>query len=454
MNKFFVLLVPALLATAVSAQEVRLAVIKQIGGIELLNQVLMRQIETSTLRVVSQQPGIELLLSGSSGAPDMTNIDAVAVEGEILKGSAGYRVEARLIDLKTKKLIGKASVDRIREEDLLRIYEGALQLAFEPFTKSRKQKKMPTPELKNFSPAKQPLSSKNLPSTLQVAAPDETAIDFRELVRGLKSSVDKGVAKVSADRIAEKSKQANESEVQSKSLAESRSGESSLTAGTSRSELPKLMPEATKAGHLQRHRLSLGYNTREIFSSFYVDSTVTASFLNLRADGRIPLLLKGRLGASYDLAVNRSMAVPAELPTLWHAGGFLSYLGDYVVIDGGFLRDTNFFMNLPAPGEGIVPKTIVTTHLLGRIELNFRLLGPWRIEGFYGVPMSVETNFSPLKKSTSWSGSYTRMAVTPPVSFLGIETNFAIERIALNSQGDNLFKLTDSRFAFSLQRSL
>jgi hypothetical protein len=437
-----------LIAALALAQDTRLAVIKRIEGSDALPPGLARQLERSTLHIVSRKPGLELLLSGAN-APLQSEVDAVAVESTVTNGTAGYRVEARLIDLKTKKLIGKAAVDRIREEDVLRMFEGALERIFEPFEKTLREKSPPTPAPKKPETPPVTLQQRALPSTVQTNTPNASAVDFRERVRALKVAVDKEIVRT-AEAKAEEERKRTETEKKESAAAAAALG----VAGISRTDLK---PDPAKGGvfrYPQRHRLSLGYNTREINSNYFVDSTATASFLNLRAEGHVPLLFKGLVGGSYDLAVNRSMAVPVELPTLWHAGAFLSYTGVDLVAGAGLLRDTNFFMNLPGPGLGIQPKTIVTTWALARVEANLYVGGRWKLEGSYGVPAAVETNYGPLMEATAWSGSVGRAAVTPPLSYLNFVANFAVERIALTTQGERPFTLTDSRFAFSVQRSL
>lgn len=424
------------------AQDQRLAVIRKIEGIELISENLARQLEKTALQVTLQQSGLEVLLAGQN-APTQTNLDAVAIEGEVGKTRNGYRLETRLVDLKSKKLIGKAGLDGIREEDLIRMYESAVRRIFEPFEKEAKERKAREPQERNPPPVIKPPAPQ--PSTTQVNTPDAKTLDFRKRVQDLKSGVDDQIDKALEEKAEKKRAQ----------VANAKKGShSSLPAEVSTTDFP-LKPEDLKKKFDPSHRFSLGYNTRNITSIYFVDTSTPASFLNVSAQGHFPLaVFDGKVAASYHLLYNRPVSVPMEIPDVYELGGHLTYLSSFWNLSAGLLRDTSFFVNLPSPGEGLQARTLTATYAQIKSEVTIDYKGPWVIGASYGSPMTVATNYSPLKEAKSWSGSHVMVSITPPYSYQKFNLHLQYEKTNLTTQGEIPFIFNDSRIGLSVRRSL
>lgn len=446
MKRLHVFLLCCFIVSSAHAGENRLAVIRKIQGTEILPENLTRQLERSTLHITAQQPGFELLLADQS-APNQTNLDAVAIEGQVGKGPGGYRIETRLIDLKTRKLIGKAALDDIREEDLLRMYEGAIQRIFEPFVKAAKEREKKLLEKnprESVSPSEKP---RKQPSTTQVNYPDPQTLDFRKRVQDLKMGVDENIAETN-EKTAAQAKQQNK---QPQSQMTSSGG---LPSQVSQADVPfpKVRPQK-KFDPL--HCFYTGYSSRTVNSIYFVDTSTKATFLTVGAQGHYPLtFFDGKIAASYDLLYNRTISAPVELPDVYELGGYLSYLSSGWNVSGGILRDTNFFVNLPDPGAGLQTKTITSMWGQLKSEVTLDYKGPWIVSGTFGIPLMVSTNYSPLKKVNSWGGNMMNISVSPPYHYKNFFLNLEYEKLNITAQGERPFTLNDSRFALYIRRSL
>ena len=181
MIKFnFILVVLVLFSQSVAFGKVtRLALIRKVQGLEQIPQSLGNQLERLTMLVVSKQPDYELLLSGTD-TPTASVIDMVAVESEVGRTKEGFRIEARLLDIRTKKLITKASHDNIREEHLVRMFQAALESLFIPDEKNKplEPDKVVAPKPKT---AVLPQEKINVPSTTQVKEPEAPTLDFKKI---------------------------------------------------------------------------------------------------------------------------------------------------------------------------------------------------------------------------------------------------------------------------------
>ncbi|MCM2350064.1 MAG: hypothetical protein NDI69_08575 [Bacteriovoracaceae bacterium] len=441
MNKyslFFLVLLPLLVF---GADEKKLALVRRIQGLEQLPPHLSRQLQTLTLQVVTKQPDYELLLSGTD-SPNASVVELVAVESEVAKQGDYYRIEARLLNLKTKKLITRAARDDIREEDLIRLFQGALESLFVPDIEKEAAKEKPPVSPKEVSVPRQSPP----PPSMQVKQPDLPTLDFKQRVRDLQIAADKAIVKT----VEQKKEQAD-----SKKNSPTVSLQASRHAGiTSEMEVPFKKEPAPKI-YPQRMVLMAGYDSRQVESDYYLITTTKAQLLTLQFAGDYPFsLMDGRIATSYELAYSRAVSAPVEVPSLYQLGLYASWLGTHWSTSLGLKRDASFFVNLPAPGEGIQSQSITTTWLNAKADLLFEMWGPWRINAMYGVPLQVETNYSPLVSAKQWQGTNIHLAITPPLNFKGWETNLSLDQINLTTQGERPFTLNESRIALSVRRSL
>ncbi len=425
--------------------ERRLALVRRIQGIEQIPQGLSKQLEILTMQVVAKQPDYELLLSGTD-TPTASVVDMVAVESEVGRSKDGYRIEARLLDIRTKKLLTKASHDNIREEDLIRLFQGALESLFIPDEKNKK------PSEKTVTPPKTtnvPRIRQILPTTTHVKEPDAPSLDFKKLIRDLKINVDKEIEKKS-----ELQAIAAREELAKKKAAENAQSLMVPRSLISSKDAPANNPTAQNQ-YKNRYNVQLGWDSRNIDSSYLVDTSVKAQFLTLKSAGHLPLdFLRGQTAFSYDVGMSRALSIPIEAPVIYQLGLYGTWLQPRYNLSAGLNRDASFFVNLPSPGAGLAASSITTTWLSVKSEINFDLKGKWELTAKYGVPGMVETDYSPLKSAKQWQGNNLQLTATPPLGLKSWNATLLFEQINLTSQGDAPFTLNESRTALFVRRSL
>lgn len=422
----------------------RLALVRRIQGLEQIPQSLGHQLERLTMLVISKQADYELLLSGTD-TPIASVVDMVAVESEVGRTNDGYRIEARLLDIRTKKLLTKASHSNIREEDLVRMFQGALESLFIP---DAKIKPIAPDKVSNPKTTIIPRQKMILPSTTQMKEPDAPTLDFKKIVRDLKRKVDKEIEKK-----VELKTQAEQKEADKK-----KADQASQTASIAKGEISKKVTDEKRPSlksYPRRLNIFAGWDSRSIDSTYLVDTSVKAQLLTLKSDGHIPLdILQGRMAASYNLSLSRALSIPIEAPALYQVGLFGTWLEPRWNISAGINRDASFFVNLPSPGEGLAASSITAAWITVNSEVNFDFWGQWFLGAKFGVPGMVETNYAPLKKAKQWQGNNLQLTMTPPLYFKGWSSSFSFQQINLSSQGEAPFTLNESRIALFVRRSL
>jgi hypothetical protein len=435
----------ALLSAGVEADDKRLALVRRIQGLEQLPDSLSRQLRTITLMVVTKQKDYEVLLSGTD-APNSSIVDMVAVESEIGRKGRLYHIETRLLDVKLNKLISRASRDDIREEDLVRLYQGALESLFLPELKkklpgSTNNKNDPNPSNEN------PTLKKKLPSTTQFNQPNHSALDFKQRLRELKSDAEEGIAKVAEQEDAKKVEKKPKKE-SPPSIAAPIKAQLSFNDKPMKKEKPKLALPS-------KHTLQAGYDSRQVDSDYFTFTTAKVQLLTLKAGGHFPLsLFRGRVAGSYDLAYSKAISAPIELPILYQIGVYASWLNPDWNTSIGLNRESSFFSNLTSPGEGIQTQTVSTTWIKLKSQMLVEIRGVWELEASYGLPVMVETNYLPLKDADAWKGSNLHLAITPPHSYKKWKATLGFDKINLTTTGEQPFILNESRMALSVKRSL
>lgn len=429
---------------AAGADDKRLALVRKIQGTEQLPETLSRQLQSLTLQVVAKQKDYELLLSGTD-TPNASLVDMVAVESEIGRDGNYYSIEARLLDIRTKKLLTKASRGSVREEDLLRLFQGALESLFIPDPEKALKKKEIEPAQKTEN---LPRQKQKYPSTLQTNQPNLPALDFKQRVKDLKSGTDQAIAKV-----VEEKEQAAAVKKETKNNPSTNQPPTTLAAMKSEAFVEKKEPISKV--YPRQHVLMVGYDSRQVDSDYYISTATKAQLLTMKASGHLPLsMFDGKIAGSYDLAYSRGLSAPVELPTIYQAGLSATWLGTFLKTSVGVLKDSSFFVNLPSPGEGIFPSSISSTWMRIRSEITLDFRGRWIVAASYGMPLMVETDYKPLSKAKEWKGTNLNVSITPPYSYKSWETALTVDQMNLTTQGDRPFTLNESRVALSIRRSL
>jgi hypothetical protein len=443
---FFVLILVKLSSFAM-AQERRLIVIRGIQGAETLPPALSRQLEKITMQVVVLQPGLELLLSGTN-SPTRSAINALAIEGEVRKAENGYRFETRLLNLKTNKLVNRSSLDQVREEDLLRLYESALNNLFDPLEKGSSAPRKASPKEKkdqDINPAPK------VPKTQPLNVINEihpSAVDFREIVKNLKIGVDDQVSRKADENALEKKKDQDP-----KPLVTATIDRESPAAAISQKELSLL--SRASLSYPARHSFSFGYQNRSVNSISFIDTSTNATFLGIQGSGHFPWpYFNGKVGPGYELSIERPASTPVEIPMLYQLGGLISYFGKSWILSTGIYRDKTFFVNLPSPGEGLTSYSLDATWVRVKTALSLDFKRVWTIEGSFGLPLGIGSDYTALKGAKTWTGSYLQASVIPPWNYLKFHTALNVENINLATQGERPFTLNELRMGLSIRRSL
>lgn len=434
-----------LLSTTVAFSDDRpLALIRQIQGVEILPPALSRQLERVGIQIVSKQKGYQLVLSGED-TPSSSLVDMVAIESEVAKSGTGYRIEARLLDLKTQKLLTKASHDNIREEDVIRLYQGALESLFIPDVKKEIEAtpapfKTPNPKINN---------PKNPPPALQVRTPNEKSIDFKKRVKELKFGVDEKIKIVNAE---EKKKEAEAKENQVAAAKAMSAQEANV--GQSEDE-PEVEKKKASKNYPKKMVFLLGWESRSLLSTDLVDTSSEPTLLTLRAMGHMPLdYFSGQLAYSFDVSVSRALSSAAPLPTPYQLGLAGSWLSKWWATSLGLHRDTSFFFNVPAPGAGLQTSMITTLWSRLQGEAYLGSSKAWKMRAAVGNPIMVSSGHSSVKKATKWEGTNFLAAVAVPLFSPVWETQLSFEKINLTTEGTRLFTINESRLTISVGRLL
>lgn len=437
------LLILFLISFTTLAGEFPYVLVRHIQGSERLPPELAKLMEKTALQVVMKQPDLEILLSGSD-TPTSAVVEIIAVESEVQKNPNGYRIEARLIDLRTKKLINKIDHDAIREEDLLRLFQSGIETLFVPWQAARKPK-LPEPREKVAPPSAPKAQPKT--TTFRKKNPPPESIDFRKIVQGLKSDVDEKIVEVVETKEDDKKKDEKKENTPPVTLPKVVSEE----------EIPEEKPSFIEK-YDWWHRLSLGFDDRSINSEGLVSTTTRASFLTVSGVGYVPMVtFRGKLAVGYELGVSRALSAPEETPPLYKAGAFLTYPAQTWIASLGVIRDVSFFMNLPEPGGDIHPYALNMTwvKLKGEKSLNIKgLKGTYILGMALSLPLQGQTSYKPLASASSYGGTDLQVSITPPYRFQKWEANVALDRTNITSQGEIPFTFNESRIALNVRRSL
>ncbi len=424
------------------SQENKLAIIRKIQGGEKISPLIMKQLEKISLQVVARQPQIELLLSPND-IPENTLLDIIAIESDITKETTGYRIESKLIDVRTKKLINSANLKNIREDDIQRLFESALQSLFEPWIKSLKKKESEKP-IKSAN-THNSVKKKNAKVVINQQQ-DAASIDFKQRVKDLKMGVDEKIDELHQEKKDENENRKNE---QSSNLTQIASlKDSEVQSNLSMNGAPKEIEFESK------HKLNFTYDHRSIQSLSLISTTTTSTLLNLNASGNQPIgLFNGIMGLSYEVSYARPISAPAEINNPYKIGFFGTYLGNKKDVSIGYVRESLFFINLPAPGAGLESEDVVINWLEFKWSQMIDYKGTWDLLISFASSLSTQTTYSPLKENENLEGQKYKLAVSPPFRYAKWATEASYEKITLNSQGDFTFTLNETRFALSARRS-
>jgi len=440
MAKFLVFSITFFLSISTFAQGNPFLLVRKIQGIEQLSPILHRQLQRTSLQILTKQSGYDLLISAQD-LPESSVTPVFAVESQINKEGSRYSVEARLLDIKSKKIVTKAVRTEIREEDLVRLYQAALESLFIP-------DKIPD----NIPPEKDPLENRPLPpknkkQAVFINPPRKDAIDLQRIIRSLKIDADKAISEV---------KDANKNDAAEKDPppAPVRVNPSILSSAK-QSSLKNLDPDSNKSkSYANRHNIQAGFQSRKVTSDALINTTTSIQALTLNGVGHLPLsYFNGKIAIAYDVNLSSAVSSDVEVPMLYSIAPGISWLSSKGSLGLFYAYESNFFSNVESPGQGLDTYSINPTHLKLRADFNFKAYINWNTVLAYTHTLSASSDFIPLKKVSSWSGAGFFFQVTPDYNYKNWKASLSFEQSTLQSQGDGLFSLNDTRFSISLGQS-
>ena len=414
--------------------------LRPVQGLEQMPATITRQLQRISLQIIAKQPGYDLLLSGAD-LPESSLVPVFAVEGQVSKSNGRFSIETRLLDIKSKKIVTKAARDDIREEDLIRLYQAALESLFIPDNKVIPVKEETIPE--KIEVKKNPITKKSI----FTSTPDYPSIDFRKRILALQKNTDLAITQFKEDAQVQEEPNSNKPSTPARALA---SGQpSKLEAEIT----PK--PEGESRKYPSNHKLGFGYSMISINSEYYINTTTTIQAITLNAQGHFPFAFaNGKMAFSYDGGYLKAVGSTVEAPPMYSLSPGISWLNPYVKIGAYLGYETSFFTNIDSPGKGLKVFSINPISAKAKAEFDFYAFTRWDTEISYSHVLSADSNYGPLASATAWSGSGIKLSVSPGYNFMNWHGALSFEQKTLISQGETTFSYNDTRVLFAIQRSL
>ena len=416
------------------------AIVRKTVGIEVVPEQIRDRFERLGIQVVLKQQGYQILMSPEE-IPTSSTVEIVAVESEVIKEDNRFRIETKLLDIKNKKMIRKAVIRNVREEDLLRLFQASVEAVF----KSKKDADAESEE--KDKPAKDKVVPPPVTAAITTAKPN--AIDFKKRINNLKSDIEEQIKRLAKKKIPEEP--ADETEPVEKKNANNSPPMAVAANNVNKADLPSKKDPPPKYKAKSTYHVMAGWDKRVVNSEYLVATRTNTEMVTIKLlSHNTTRFFSERLGWSYDLSVSKLLSGKIELPTLYQFGVYGTWMDFWGNISMGVAQDKSFISNLNTPGEGIQISNLETTWFMFRSELNLPFLANTRIHAAYGVPLLVSTQIDQLQQ---WQGSMYRVGIIPPRLVGSWDLNIILERISLTNQGVVPFTSEDSRIALLIQRS-
>ena len=425
------------------------ALIRPIKGQESLPPHVLRQLKRISLQVASKQKGLQLLLSGDD-PPTGSTLEVLALESEVIKVNGTYTIEARLVDIREKKIRSTTRRENIPEEYLIRLYQGALEAVFLPVKdadEEDEEKEGKKPELKVPPPPTVKDSIK--PTTTQTRSQNESEVDFKKRLKDLKKEVDDKIAKAKEQNDAAAQAANNNTPPKSNSVG-------GMNAMDPIQTIEEKFPEPPKGiTHVKRYVIDLGWERRSLTSLDLVETAASAELLTLRGRAHVPFFFNsGRLAWSSEGAVSRPLSVPADISTPYQIGTGLSLLNKSSFLTLGVIRDSSFFFNLPVAGEGLQTSIVDANWAKATGDITFNFKYPIGFMASVGTPLSIKSTYRSVENAKSWNGTFFQFAFRAPALVKNLESSIMYERSTLSTEGVRPFTLNETRLSILLRYSL
>lgn len=417
-----------------SQSDVQYALIRDVRGLEVVPDQMKDRLRKLSMQVVLKQPGFQVLLSAEE-IPSSSTVEIFAIESDIVKENDRYQIESKLLDLKKKTLVRKATVKNIRESDLLRLFQASIEAIFKPKKEVETEK---VPEEK-----KEVTKKTTPPPATVITSAKPNAIDFKERINSIKIDVDRQVVKA-----AEAKKEEPKDELQKKNPNLNPQDRSSSNMVAAELPSPEKKPESYKGK--SSYDLMFGWDKRVLLSDYFISTRTNTEMFTIKLSSHTTTrFFSERLAWSWDGAFTKLISGKIDPPNLYQAGLYLTWLDNWGYLSLGGMRDRSFYSNLSSPGQGLQLFTLDSDWILAKGQIRIPFLKDLKIHFAHGTLLQVTSGMS----QAQWSGNLFRAGIIPPRLVSNWDLNIMIEKIELSNQGVVPFTSEDSRMALFIQRS-
>ncbi len=422
----------SLISHAKDLAEKKFILIRQFKGQEQLSRSLSGSLNKTVLKYLASLPGYELLLNNSS-PPEQTLMNIYAVEGIVQRDGNFLRFTIDLLDIKKKILIKTIKKSEIREEDFIRLVQGALEALFITLKNENDSDK----KIKKVNLDYE--SDKNQTSVV-TTPPNDTAIDFKQRIKGLQEGADTAIAKGQQE-----DSSSDDSQSQNNTANSSESG--SFLSSTDVDQ--DIKRDKTIGRVIKRDfNLEVFYENRNINTKSYIQTISDLNIIHLQSTGTLwhnevkNFFLKANLGLGKPLASE----LPA--PNLFNFGVLSSYHARSLSLGVGIKKEDVLFFNISEPGGGLKSGTIQATWAQAFIEINPIIKNKnWNIKTQYLSSIASSSGWKPLMNAKSFQGNSISVNIGIPYLFYGLTPRILYQSTSLSGKGDTTLSVSDKRIA-------
>ena len=410
------------------AEEAKYILIRPFKGQEKLNSSLHSAVKRTILKKITEMPGYNLVLSAEA-PPSGSVLQTFALEGVIIEEKEFYRVELLLLDLKKQTLINAVKKSGIREEDLVRIIQGAIEALFLPI-----EKKSSVIEKNRVRSNAAP---EDFNSLVNVA--NEDALNFKERIQGLMSDTDKAI-------INKTNANANNSDSPvDKEASENQSLKTAKILTTQEKE--NFFNKESMLKILKHHAVSALFEKKSIETKSFIDTSSEASYFRLMARGHIWRNSNYKHSVNYSFDYSKALDVKVTSPNLISYGLMWRTELENLSLGAGPSKESELFYNIQSPGSGLEAGTTSITWLNLMIQKKIgREAIPWLFLMQYKHALSSQSQWKTISSSQSVQGQAFQVEISPPIVVKGINFRIMYQRTNLKLPGELPFTLSENRF--------
>jgi hypothetical protein len=432
---FLTMMVFSFLSHAQVLAEKKFIMIRQFKGQDQLSRTLSSSLNKTVVKYLASLPGYQLLLNSSS-PPVETLLTIYAVEGIIQRDGNTLSFTFDLLDIKKKVLIKTVKKSDIREEDFIRLVQGALEALFialknknDDEATDNENKKVTTTGGKDKDD-----------SSVVTNSPNNTAIDFKQRIKGLQEGADTAITKKQQG-----DSNADDSLTQNNSSNSSTGG--SFLSSTDIDQLDKKDKSVSRV--IKRDfNLEVFYEKRSIDTKSYIQTISDLNILHLQSTGTLWHNEVKDFFVKMNIDLGKPLASELPAPNLFNYGFLSSYQIKSHFLGVGIKKEDLLFFNISEPGGGLTSGTIQATWAQALIEMNPIIKDrKWNFKTQYLSSIASSTGWKPLSKTKSFQGNSISLDIGFPYLFYGLTPRLLYQSTNLSGKGDTTLSVNDTRIA-------